>query len=101
MDILFLSHCVPNPPDKGEKIRAFRALRYLAERYRVHLVCFAQNPLDETFAGELSGYCASVYFRRVTALRGIARTPFRFLLGKSLNLSFYEDLEMMRHVLEM
>ncbi len=34
--LLFVSHCVPNPPDKGEKIRAFHEVRFLARKYRIH-----------------------------------------------------------------
>ena len=29
-ELLFLSHRVPYPPDKGEKIRAWHILKYLA-----------------------------------------------------------------------
>jgi hypothetical protein len=43
MDISFLSRCVPNPPDKGDKIRAWHELNALAASHRVHLACFAKN----------------------------------------------------------
>jgi hypothetical protein len=39
-DLLFLSHRIHYPPDKGDKSRAWHFLRHLAERYRVHLACF-------------------------------------------------------------
>src|SRR5580692_736493 len=42
-EILCLAHCVPNPPDKGEKIRLYHTLRFLAPHYRIHLVCFART----------------------------------------------------------
>ena len=41
MKILFLAHRIPFPPDKGEKIRAFHELKYLAERHTVDLFCLA------------------------------------------------------------
>jgi sugar transferase (PEP-CTERM/EpsH1 system associated) len=46
MDILFLAHCVPFPPDRGDKIRAYNVLRYLSTRANVHLVAFADDPRD-------------------------------------------------------
>ena len=46
MDILFLAHRVPYPPDRGDKIRAFNVLEYLNARANVHLVAFADDPRD-------------------------------------------------------
>lgn len=45
-DILFLAHRMPYPPDRGDKIRAFNILSYLAQRKRVHLIAFADDPGD-------------------------------------------------------
>ncbi|WP_431853677.1 TIGR03087 family PEP-CTERM/XrtA system glycosyltransferase [Allosphingosinicella sp.] len=49
-DILFLAHRIPFPPDRGDKIRSFHALKHLAGLGRVHLACFAD---DEADAGHL------------------------------------------------
>jgi sugar transferase (PEP-CTERM/EpsH1 system associated) len=45
-DILFLAHRAPFPPDRGDKIRSWHVLHYLAERARVHLVAFGESPAD-------------------------------------------------------
>lgn len=45
-DILFLAHRSPFPPDRGDRIRAFNVLKYLAPRKRVHLLAFADDPRD-------------------------------------------------------
>ena len=45
-DILFLAHRVPFPPDRGDKIRAYNILKYLAARKRVHLIAFADDTRD-------------------------------------------------------
>jgi len=44
-DILFLSHRVPFPPDKGDRIRTFHVLRFLARRASVHLASLADEPV--------------------------------------------------------
>ncbi len=46
MSLLFLAHRVPFPPDRGDKIRSFHILQYLAQRTRVHLVAFADDEAD-------------------------------------------------------
>lgn len=45
-EILFLAHRAPFPPDRGDKIRSHHVLRWLAERARVHLVAFTDDPRD-------------------------------------------------------
>lgn len=60
MDILFLAHRVPFPPDRGDKIRSYHMLRYLSERARVHLIAFADDERDQGYAADLAPFTASV-----------------------------------------
>ena len=45
-DILYLTHRIPYPPNKGDKIRSWHILKHLAQRYRVHLGTFVDDPDD-------------------------------------------------------
>lgn len=96
--VLFLSHCVPNPPDKGEKIRAFYLLNHLAERWPVHLVCFARSPREIEDARALLDRCRSIYVEVLPPVRALARAAVSFAFGNSLTTSFYASGSMMRHV---
>ena len=49
----FLCHRIPFPPNKGEKIRAFRILEHLAKRFRIHLGCFIDDEADWASCGAL------------------------------------------------
>ncbi len=44
--VLFLVHRFPYPPDKGDRIRSYNLLRFLASRYEVHLACLADEPVS-------------------------------------------------------
>jgi sugar transferase (PEP-CTERM/EpsH1 system associated) len=57
---LYVVHRVPFPPDKGDRIRAFHVLRFLAGRARVHLACLADEPAGDDVRGELGRHCARV-----------------------------------------
>lgn len=46
-DILYLTHRVPYPPDKGDRIRTFYVLEFLRRRANVHLACLADEPVTE------------------------------------------------------
>ena len=61
MQILFLTHRIPYPPDKGERIRAFHELRYLAARHEVDLFCFADSRECAENQQFLRDMCRSVH----------------------------------------
>jgi len=46
MDILFLCHRIPYPPDKGDKIRSFALLEHLGATHRLRLVAAADEARD-------------------------------------------------------
>ena len=48
-DILYLVHRVPYPPNRGDRIRSFHLLEFLAQRANIHLATLADEPVtDET-----------------------------------------------------
>jgi polysaccharide biosynthesis protein PslH len=98
MDIVYLSHCVPNPPDKGEKIRAHHEVTRLAERHRVHLACFGRQESELAAAQELKDRCASVYAELFHPARALAKAAVRFAAGGCLSTSYYGSRRMRRHV---
>jgi polysaccharide biosynthesis protein PslH len=88
-EILFLSHCVPNPPDKGEKIRAHHELNCLTEKYAVHLACFARAPHELEQARALTDRCASVHAELLPFVPTLSQAAARFAAGRSLTASFF------------
>ena len=45
-EILFISHRMPYPPNKGDKVRSYQLLKHLAARHEVHLGTFVDDPDD-------------------------------------------------------
>ena len=60
MNVLFLAHRIPYPPNKGEKIRAYHQIRHIAKRHTVHLACLIDDPEDRQHVAALEQICASV-----------------------------------------
>jgi len=90
MEILFLAHRVPFPPDRGDKIRSFHVLRHLAARARVHLVAFADDPRDLTPPPEfraLLGDCVVVERSKPRWRVGIEALAS----GRPLSLTAFDD----------
>jgi glycosyltransferase involved in cell wall biosynthesis len=60
MELLFLAHRAPFPPDRGDKIRSYHVLRHLMTRARVHLVAFGEGEADFDVPPGLAEGLASV-----------------------------------------
>ncbi len=83
--LLYLTHRVPFPPDKGDRIRNYHLLRQLARSFRVSLGCLADEPVNDDTRTELAGLCERVALvpqARVGRLAGAGRS---FLSGRSLS----------------
>jgi sugar transferase (PEP-CTERM/EpsH1 system associated) len=91
MEILFLSHCVPNRPDKGEKIRAHHELRHLAREHTVHLACLARTHTEAEEAEALRDRYASVHVEVLDSRIALGRAACRFVAGGCLTGSFYDS----------
>lgn len=59
-NVLYLVHRLPYPPDKGDRIRAYHLIRFLAMRANVHLACLADEPAPAESVQALEGLCARV-----------------------------------------
>jgi sugar transferase (PEP-CTERM/EpsH1 system associated) len=77
-ELLFLTQRIPYPPIKGEKIRPLQILRFLSERYTVHLGCLIDDPADWQYIDALKEICEETYFAplnprvaKITCLRGL------------------------------
>lgn len=58
--ILYLTHRVPYPPDRGDRIRTYHSLTSFSSRFDVDLACLADEPLDEVAARVLRKLCRRV-----------------------------------------
>ena len=90
-DLLFLSHRIPYPPDKGEKIRAWHILRHLARSHRIHLGCFLDDPADRAHVAELRTHCADLHVVDIDRTRQKLRTLLRARPGRPLTLGYFAD----------
>ncbi len=44
--LLMVTHRLPFPPDKGERIRSWHMLQYLSDQYDIHLACPVDAPVN-------------------------------------------------------
>ncbi|GAB6067007.1 TIGR03087 family PEP-CTERM/XrtA system glycosyltransferase [Methylothermus subterraneus] len=90
-NLLYLSHRIPYPPNKGDKIRSFRFLKHFAQRHRVFLGTFVDFLSDLEHAQALADYTQERLIlplpRRAFAYRGLAG----LVRGRPLTQALYAD----------
>jgi len=59
-DLIFISHRIPWPLNKGEKIRGWNLIQHLKPHYRIHLGCVVDDPADMAHVERMRTVCASV-----------------------------------------
>ena len=97
-NVLFLSHRIPYPPNKGDKIRSWHTLNHLLENHTVHVGFFVDDVEDMKHVSFLEEQCASVTWKycspkaqKLAALRGL-------LNGTSLTENAYPSNRLRKEV---
>ena len=96
--LLFLAQRLPYPPNKGEKIRAFHELKYLAEWYDIHLGCLVDDPADLASVEALRPLCRDIHVGRVNPRLGRAAALRGLLSGSALSVSYFREADLGRWV---
>lgn len=89
--VLFLCHRLPWPPSKGDKIRSYHVLRRLAERYRVYLGTFVDDPADWQHLAAVEALCAEACVRPLPPWRAGWRALAALTRGEALTVGVYRD----------
>jgi sugar transferase (PEP-CTERM/EpsH1 system associated) len=93
-NLLFLSHRIPYPPDKGDKIRSYHILRYLSSRFNVHLGCFFDDAADERNIAPLREFCAEVCCLPLSSAQKGVRALWAAAAGMSITEACFADRQL-------
>ena len=89
-DLIFISHRIPWPLNKGEKIRGWNLIQHMRSLgYRVHLGCVVDDPSDMQHAERMRGVCESVGAFPIDKSRQKYRALLHARPGRPLMPDFY------------
>ncbi|CAH9019201.1 TIGR03087 family PEP-CTERM/XrtA system glycosyltransferase [Candidatus Nitrosacidococcus sp. I8] len=98
-DLLFLAHRIPYPPNKGDKVRSYHLLSFLARYYRVHVGAFIDDPDDWQYAAYLQKLCkGKVQLYPLSRNQALFRSLIALTTKKPLGLAYYQDSSMAKWV---
>jgi sugar transferase (PEP-CTERM/EpsH1 system associated) len=99
-EIVFLTHRIPYPPNKGDKIRSHRFLTALSERYAVHLGTFIDDESDWAHLDAVKARCRTTCFAPLRPAAARIRALPALLNGRPLSVAYYDRPELRRWVEE-
>lgn len=94
MNILYICHRIPYPPNKGDKIRSFHQVKHLARKHKLHLACMVDEREDLDYVKSLQEYCVSVdvAYRDKKVARILALLAF--VSGKPMSVAAFYSKEL-------
>jgi sugar transferase (PEP-CTERM/EpsH1 system associated) len=93
-ELLLLAHRLPYPPNQGDTLRSFHILRFLSQRYRVHLGCFIAGADDPKYLAKVKALCYETCFIEQSVLAASVRSLRALASGEALSLPWYRDQRM-------
>ena len=93
--LLYISHRVPYPPDKGERVRAFHEIKALSEHFRVTLAFLAHDAADQQAAEPMRQWCEEIIVAPAGGLAGKLRGGLSLLRGRSATEGYFQSKRLM------
>ncbi|MHB9081291.1 MAG: TIGR03087 family PEP-CTERM/XrtA system glycosyltransferase [Pirellulaceae bacterium] len=95
--ILFLAHRVPYPPNRGDRIRSFHLLKFLAERAEVSLAYLTDEPPPRETTDILESLCHRVAFDQLGRSRWL-RAAASLATGRTATEGLFESPALRRQI---
>ena len=96
--LLFLSHRIPYPPNKGDKIRSFHILKHLSKTYRIFLGTFVDDKEDWQYLPGLEQYVDQHFCLPLNPVWSQIKGTTAFLTQQPISNPYYFDRKMQRWV---
>lgn len=89
MKLLFISHRIPYPPNKGDKIRSYNVLRYLAHRHDVYLACLVDNAEDLAYLDALNPLVQDIVYDTISPVLKKIQSSLALLGSKPISIPYF------------
>jgi len=98
MNILFLCHRIPYPPNKGDKIRSFNEIKYLSRNHNLSLAFLIDKKEDIQFIDKLREYCRTIDYDVINPIwQRIKSLPF-LLSKKPLTIPYFYSSKLQKAI---
>lgn len=96
--VLMLTHRVPYPPDRGDRIRAYHLLKLLSRHFEVGLACVSDEDVTVEQRQVLSQLAGQLSIQRTNKLIGRARGVSALARGEAVTPSLFYDPRLAKQI---
>jgi sugar transferase (PEP-CTERM/EpsH1 system associated) len=98
MNVLVLTHRLPYPPNRGDRVRAFHIIRHLQQRAQVHVVSLVHDAAEAAHVPALEKMGVRVSIARVPRLRNLVKAAAALATDAILTHVLLDSPEMQRAI---
>ncbi len=98
MRILFLTHRIPYPPNKGDKIRSYNILRYLTKNYEVYLGSLIDDKVDIQYINHIQSQVKEFVFETIQPQIKKIFCLHAFLKNKSVSVCYFYSSRLQKKI---
>ncbi len=89
--VLLLTHRVPYPPDRGDRIRSYHLLKLLSRHFEVGLACTSDETVTDEQHQVLSQLAGRVAIQKTSKILSRAQAAAALIRGQALTPSLFYD----------
>ncbi|MEJ0038454.1 MAG: TIGR03087 family PEP-CTERM/XrtA system glycosyltransferase [Gammaproteobacteria bacterium] len=98
MRILLLTHRIPFPPNKGDKIRSFNLLKHLAGKHEVHVASLVDDARDLQYVGEMDRLAKSFLYADISGRSRVGSTLRALASGAAVSVVHFHSAELQQRI---
>ena len=98
MKLFVLLSRVPYPTEKGDKLRAFNHIRYLAQNNEIILCALNNTRLHPEALQKLKPYCSQIHIVRIRRWEALTGLIWAFFTGKPMQVGYFYNFFTKRKV---
>lgn len=89
MKILYLSHRIPYPPNKGDKIRTFNQIKFISQKNELFIASLCDNKYDLRYRESLNKICICCEMDYLHPLKKISSILLSFINKKPISVNYF------------
>lgn len=89
--VLYVTHRVPWPPDRGDRIRTWNVLKFLSARAKVDVACLADEPVSDDTLSALRGVTRRLAIVPHAGRRRYVRGLMSLACGRTITAGLFES----------
>jgi sugar transferase (PEP-CTERM/EpsH1 system associated) len=98
--LLLLTHRLPYPPDRGDRIRSYHLIRTLAQHFDVALACTSDEPIEPEHRRRLGALVNPLAIERINPVWGRARALGALACGRAGTPSMFYRRRLARRIVQ-